>query len=249
MEKSKTKGILIAVIILLILIIAILVCYIVIDKNNSSKEDKSNNEPKVENISSEDKKKEDNNEPKVENISSEDKKEKNNNELKTEKIESRNLTTKELEYFENYFNDSENNGFLITEYNKPKEVNINDVLYSNSIGKDLTQEEEKEYSKLMGWEEPPTQCFKYKKDDINNLLKNKMNISLSDLEIKLNYLYIEKYDAYFDIHGDTNYIPIEVTSGKINDDGLYIINYTMDDEEKTVVMEKSKDNYLFISNT
>lgn len=233
MEK-KTKIIMTIIIVILVLIIAGLVGYIVLDKR-----DEINNEPNREDISSLNKNDKDDDEQTIEEIPSEEK--------------ARKLTKEELKEFEDYFNDFENNGFLVTEYAKPEEVDINYVLYSNSIAEDLSAEEMDEYSNMMGWaselDGPPTQCFKYKKEDINELLKNKMNISLDDLEIKLEYSYISKYDAYFDIHGDTIYMPVEVISGEINNEGLYIIKYTMNEEEKTVTMKKVEDNYLFVSNT
>lgn len=164
------------------------------------------------------------------------------------KVEARALTEKELKEFEEYFNSMENNGFLVATYENPKEVDLGEALYVNSIGKQLTKEEEKDYMNKTHMDEMYTDCTKYEKEDINKLLNEKLGISLNDITTDFTYLYIEKYDAYFNMHGDTNYLYAKCKSGKINEDGLYIIDYEMNNTERTVTMKKNNDKYLFVSN-
>lgn len=166
----------------------------------------------------------------------------------TSMAETRELTEKELKEFEEYFNDMENNGFLVATYENPKEIDLDEVLYVNSIGKELTKQEENDYMHRMNIEEMYTDCTKYPKSDINNLLKEKLGISLNDVKTDFTYVYMQKYDAYFNMHGDTNYLPVKCTSGIINNYGMCIVNYKMDTTERTVTMKKENDKYIFVSN-
>ena len=65
----------------------------------------------------------------------------------------------------------------------------------------------------VGWEEWYTGATRFKRSDVEALLQKKLGISLSDLTKDIDMLYIEKYDAYYHAHSDTQYQPVEVLSG------------------------------------
>lgn len=168
------------------------------------------------------------------------------------------LSDTELNYFTNYFNDASNNGFLLCSYSEPEQINLNDVLYngagvSGAINVQNT-EERSEYLKESGNEEIFAVLIKLTSQQIDNLLEQKANVKLSSVTKKLNWIYIDKYDAYYTQHGDSNYTKFRCTDGYKKDDGTYVINCNAQDELAavyacTVTLNKEGNSYKFVANT
>lgn len=70
------------------------------------------------------------------------------------------------------------------------------------------------------------------------------------------FYYIPKYNAYYLEHGDTNHWGIDsCNSGKIDENGNYVVNCTLMDYSKEsagtnikTTLKKVDDNFVFISN-
>lgn len=63
------------------------------------------------------------------------------------------------------------------------------------------------------------------------------------------FIYLEEYDAYYLLHGDTNFQRCTVTSLKQNEDGTIALTYEQESGEKGIVTLKgSKGSYQFVSN-
>lgn len=223
-EKNTNKGLTILIVILILIIIG-LTGYIVYDKLNETDDKDKIPEVTKPNISRE------------------------------EKIEARDLTSEELNYFKEYFNKIGINGFLTQEFNDIKDIDLF-ILFYNGIGKQetLTDEEQNEILKINGLEEMYTEVKKISDDDIKDFLK--VNAGLNHVKgstIK-NFTYLSKYDAYYNMHGDTSFIEVDsCTSGRIDENGNYILNCKFNDNiydnmQTETTLKKSGNNYIFISN-
>jgi len=95
--------------------------------------------------------------------------------------------------------------------------------------------------------------IKIKRADANALLLEKCGLSLQDFGDTLYFFdYVESYDAYYIMHGDTNYSHITVVDGMIDQNNNYVVNYYLTDFCKliyTVTLRKTDKGYQFISNT
>lgn len=167
------------------------------------------------------------------------------------------LSEERLTEIETYLNAIEINGFVsMNEYSCPEEVSLFDALYDGAgigVGSwEWTDEEVQDYIVAAEWEELYTSVMRFAKADVEALLQKKLGISLADLTRDIDMLYIEKYDAYYHAHSDTQYQPVEVLSGWLEggEGGLYIIDYKIGwgDGKGRVVLKLTKDGYQFVSN-
>ena len=167
------------------------------------------------------------------------------------------LSEERLTEIETYLNAEENNGFVsMNEYSCPEEVSLFDALYGGAgigVGSwEWTEEEVQDYMTAIGWEELYIPVLRFKREDVEALLQKKLGISLADLTKDVDMRYIEKYDAYYHAHSDTQYQPVEVLSGWLEggEGGLYIIDYKIgwNDETGRVTLRSTKDGYQFVSN-
>ena len=167
------------------------------------------------------------------------------------------LSEERLTEIETYLNAIEINGFVsMNEYSCPEEVSLFDALYGGAgigVGSwEWTEEEVQDYMTAIGWEELYIPVLRFKREDVEALLQKKLGISLADLTKDVDMLYIDKYDAYYHAHSDTQYQPVEVLSGWLEggEGGLYIIDYKIGwgDGKGRVVLKLTKDGYRFVSN-
>ena len=90
---------------------------------------------------------------------------------------------------------------------------------------------------------------------MNDILKKYMGISLEETnKVELDSMhYLAEYDAYYCMHGDTNYNRYTMEKGFFNEDGtitlLYKIVSSYRNEPRYIVTLKPVgDGYQFISN-
>ncbi len=234
-KKKSNKG-LIVLIILLLIIIILLSSYIVYDKLNDKESAKKNESEVKENVSKEE-----------------------NKEEQEEKIESRDLTQEELTYFKDHFNKININGFVGQSYSNINDINLFDLLYvgiDEEYGKQLSEEEKQEYLKYSSADEIYTEVTKIEDDALKKFLKENANLDHKKGSYVDGFIYIPKYDAYYYMHGDTNYWGVDsCNSGKIDENGNYIVNCTLMDYSKEsagtnikTTLKKVDDNFVFISN-
>ncbi len=168
------------------------------------------------------------------------------------------LSEERLTEIETMLNAIENNGFVnYNTYSCPEEVSLFNILYDGAdigVGSwEWTDEEVQDYIVAAEWEELYTSVMRFAKTDVEALLQKKLGISIADLTKDIDMLYIEKYDAYYHAHSDTQYQPVEVLSGWLEggEGGLYIIDYKIGwgDGKGRVVLKLTKDGYQFVSNT
>lgn len=170
-----------------------------------------------------------------------------------------NLTKDELDYFTKYFSDINNNGFLLCSYSSPKDINLEDVLYSGA-GCDpkmqpISDAERKAYLKAVGQDDIYLDLHRITTTQINNLLQEKVGIKMSDVKNKLSWTYLKAYDTYYLEQGDTHYCTLTCVSGYKTSDGIYVIecenpnkDYQQSVNNCEVTLKKSGNIYKFQSN-
>lgn len=168
------------------------------------------------------------------------------------------LTPGQRDEIEAFLNDKENNGFVAwNTYSHPEEVSLSWALYDGAgigVGSwEWTDEEKQDYMAAVGWEEWYTGATRFKRSDVEALLQKKLGISLSDLTKDIDMLYMEKYDAYYHAHNDTQYQLIEVENGYIGDDHCVVYYKTRQSESfpyeyRTVILWITEDGYQFAFN-
>ncbi len=168
------------------------------------------------------------------------------------------LTPGQRDEIETFLNDKENNGFVAwNTYSCPEEVSLSWALYDGAgigVGSwEWTDEEKQDYMAAAGWEEMYASATRFVRADIEVLLQKKLGISLSDLTTDIDMLYIEKYDAYYHAHNDTQYQLIEVENGYIGGDCCVVYYRTRQSESfpyeyRTVILWITEDGYQFASN-
>lgn len=170
----------------------------------------------------------------------------------TEFIE-RQLAIDEVQEFEDYLNRIDNYGFMLSMYESPSEVDLEQVLYVGA-GMEMPQMSEAEcqaYLKTTGMEEIYTDVTHLTTAQIESFLQEKLGVSLQDMESEFSWTYVPEYDSYYHQAGDTNWMSWDCVSGRETAEGTYVLkvdcpyDYAYDCE---VTLKEAGDGYQFISN-
>lgn len=174
----------------------------------------------------------------------------------------RSLTEEELQQFTDYVNQNENYGFLLSVYDTPADIVLDELFYSGAgMATERVDDEEIEaYLKETGYEELYTGLTHLTSLQIDTFLQEKTGLSYSQMNHPLTWIYLPEYDTYYWEHGDTNYQSFRCIAGSTADEetfklwfvpeagyegedqsGYHIIPY-----ETTV--KKSSTGYQFVSN-
>lgn len=157
------------------------------------------------------------------------------------------LTQKELEYYTAFVNDMSNNGFLGSKYDRPQDVNLDEVFYNGcGVSGTLTEEERKRVPEIF------TDYTKVTTAQVNEILNKKLGLELKDMTYPLQYLYVEEGDFYFFQHGDTNYMPYTCTEGTWVEDAVLELRCRAEYNEEyyncVVRLKKAGNEMYFVSN-
>ncbi len=171
----------------------------------------------------------------------------------------RELTNEELREFTRWINQGSNYGnygFLLSEYTRPEDVDLDQALYTGA-GVDttpLSPEEEKAYLEITGDEEIYTDCTRMTTEEINGVLEEKLGLDLNKMTQKLTWVYLPDTDAWVWQHGDTNYMNFTCVSGKQTSDDTFELSCVPGDENympypsSRLTLKKHGDGYRFLSN-
>lgn len=175
--------------------------------------------------------------------------------------EKQQLTRDELVEIENFLNNHEVNGFISYNiYNKVSEIDLNGVFYNYGSEEEKNRQEISDYLYTLGQNELMTDLGKVTTTKAQEIYKKYTGYDITKDELKnriTNWTYLEKYDAFYHQHGDTNYNIVACKSGYKSSDGKYYItlNYQDDmyeDQKKydstNLTLKKKGNVYLFISN-
>lgn len=173
------------------------------------------------------------------------------------RVSSENLSEDEIKEFNTVFfnggTDNMNNRMLSSEYDKPEDMDLFQLFYSGIAGEtDLVSKEETALLTELNGEAAYLDIVKVTADEMNDFLVEKTGIQLEETQKKglENFYYLEQYDSYYLVVGDTNFDWCTVTSGVRQSDHRLALEYTKESEggQWRVVLKETDNGYLFISN-
>lgn len=160
---------------------------------------------------------------------------------------------------QDFLNDPVNNGFVGQYYDAPENIQLSAALYDGAgIGvfgtTNWTEQEKQDVLAVTGWDVFHNPPLKLIRSDVENLVKEKLGLSLGEIKTKLEdyWCYIEKYDAYYTMHGDSNLVVISVIETQCDSNGIYSVKYTVpyDVTPTTCLVKllKTDNGFRFLSN-
>ncbi|MGI6752545.1 MAG: M56 family metallopeptidase [Anaerovoracaceae bacterium] len=174
-----------------------------------------------------------------------------------------NLSEDELAYFngDSFFNGDYlniHNQFLSSLYDKPADINLFELFYCGSgLDETITEDElmavMEKFEMTMDLDNLPCPCEKNSSRNMDKILKEYMNITLTDTnQVGLeDFVYLSDYDAYYFFHGDTNYRSnINFSNGEREGDviRLFYSDEFFADGDKVLTLQEKNGRYLFIAN-
>ena len=167
------------------------------------------------------------------------------------------LSEKEITVFNTEFFNGDitnmNNMLLSSEYSQPDEINLFELFY-NGVGGAFGEVSEDELSMLteLCSDAPYLDIIKITANEMDAFLQEKMGISLAETKKTGldSFYYLEQYDSYYLIMGDSFFDWCMVTSGTWESNNKLILKYEKEYEggQWVVILQKTDDGYLFISN-
>ena len=162
-----------------------------------------------------------------------------------------------LAFFKTYFALQENNGFLLSNYSKPSEIDLQQLFYAGAgiASWNISPQEVEAYKAYYNIKELWGGLMKLTTKQINDYLKDKMGLTLADMKgTPMKWLYLKQFDAYYVERSDTNYGFFNCVSGYKTADGTVVVNcqvppgYGQQVDKCEVTLKKVGDKFLFVSN-
>lgn len=146
-----------------------------------------------------------------------------------------------------------NNMMLSSEYDQAENIDLFQLFYNGIDGiTDQVSEEEKALLQELNSEASYLDIAKVTKDEMNAFLEEKLGIRLDETQKNglEKFYYLDQYDSFYLVVGDTNFDWCTVTSGIWKSDNELILEYTKEygDGQWHVVLKKTDNGYLFVSN-
>ena len=173
----------------------------------------------------------------------------------------RQLSDGELQVFTDWIGRSDNYGFLLSVYDTPAGVDLDEIFYCGAgiEQEEVAPEEVEAYLQACGWDEIYTDFEKLTMEQIDAFLQKKTGLSYEQMNGRLRWTYLPAYDAYYAEHGDTNYRAFSCVEGYTTDEQVFklrcrpcdldsagVDGYHVMDYELT--LEKWDEEYRFLSN-
>ena len=173
--------------------------------------------------------------------------------------DSRIATDQEITQIQSFLNDPANNGFVgYHYYTAPEKASPHAIFYDGAgVGTfgtaDWSEQEKKAVLAATGWDTYYNPPLKISRSEVEQVLHEKLGLSSKELETNLNesFCYVEAYDSYYMMHGDTNSTFISVTRGRVEPNDMYVVEYTFDsvsEEHGVVTLLKTNSGFQFVSN-
>lgn len=175
-----------------------------------------------------------------------------------ELMEGEELSEEELSQIQNFLNQSDSNGFVMSSYRTPDKIDWMQVFYTGSGLKncDYPQEALDEYLSIIKKDSVEYDLLALSGEDVRALVEAKTGITDFELS-KTGYTYIEEYDVLFDQVSDTNYVKAICEKGVRNGELIQVSVYGETDRigrvgsyRRITLIETgdSKNPYHFYSN-
>lgn len=167
------------------------------------------------------------------------------------------LSEKEIQMFnEGFFNvmtSNMNNMLLTSAYEKPEEIDLFSLFY-NGIGGgtvDITKDEIALLTTLDS-QAPYLDIVKVTAVEMDTFLQEKLGVALENTQKKglENFYYLEQYDSFYLVAGDTNFDWCRVTSGNWWPESIVSLEYEKesDNSKWIVTLQKTERGFQFVSN-
>lgn len=157
----------------------------------------------------------------------------------------------EVLFFDTFFEDRGNWGFLCSEYEKPQNINLDELYYAGAGLEQHSMEEEERaaYEEASGWR-IQYDMIRLNTSQINQHLQEKTGLTLEQMNTKLeNWVYLPDYDCYYFQVSDTNNMFDECTEVIHLDSNTVQVKYNRIDRRSGVVtLKKQGGGYLFLAN-
>ncbi len=146
-----------------------------------------------------------------------------------------------------------NNMFLSSEYNRPEEIDLLQLFYNGIEGvTDEVSEDEKSLLRELDEQAPYLDIVKVTADEMDIFLQENLGIGLEDTQKTGldSFYYLEEYDSYYLVVGDTNFDWCTVLSGTRESGDALTLEYEKEYEEGRwlVTLRKTDSGYRFVSN-
>lgn len=145
-----------------------------------------------------------------------------------------------------------NNMLLSSEYGKPEEIDLFELFYGGMGQWDQESEEELALLSELDSDAAYLDVVKVTSGEMDAFLREKLGIGLAETQkIGLDsFYYLEDYDSYYLVTGDTNFKWCNVVSGTWEGKDQLTLEYEKEDEEGRwlVTLRKTDEGYLFVSN-
>ncbi len=167
------------------------------------------------------------------------------------------LSEDEIQMFNTeFFNggtDNMNNMLLTSEYEKPEQIDLFQLFYNgiSSATEQITTEEIFLLT-LLDSQAPYLDIAKITINEMDAFLQENLGITLKTAQ-KIgieNFYYLERYNSFYVVRGDTNFDWCTITSGKWQSDDILLLEYEKeyDSAKWAVTLRKIENGYQFISN-
>lgn len=163
----------------------------------------------------------------------------------------------DLESMEALFNSPQNNGLLLSVFDDASDIDLSQIFYNGAdITNSVTEDERELYCQTLGIDSIPLDMTKITTAQANDFLVKWLGIGLSEINTSLadydGWVYLEDYDAYYFLHGDTNYQELDFISGEVSADQKQIsVVYSLGEpaEYRTAAVKMNDDGgCVLISN-
>ena len=170
------------------------------------------------------------------------------------------LSEDECGELEKFINGIGNYGFLLSIYEKPQDLDADQVFFAGAgLELSVPEEEEREAYLEETGEDKAVNLFRLGATQVNDYLQYRAGVSMDELSHKPDWVYLEDYDAYYLCHGDeeTNVCKFEVIDAAVQGD-FYRVHYRARREAPDldgwhipvyeVILKKNGDSYRFCAN-
>lgn len=137
-----------------------------------------------------------------------------------------------LEMLQSYLNEDSSYGFLLSSYDIPEEIDLNQVFYSGAgyEQKELTKKEKELLLQRIPQDEIRTPVVKVTDEQVDTLLRQKAGITYDEAKKSFKeedgWEHIGRMEAWYALRGDTNRMYAQCTDAWQQGD-LYIIHYRL----------------------
>ena len=137
-----------------------------------------------------------------------------------------------LEMLQNYLNEDSSYGFLLSSYDIPEEIDLNQVFYSGAgyEQKELTKKEKELLLQRIPQDEISTPVVKVTDEQVDTLLRQKAGITYDEAKKSFKeedgWEHIGRMEAWYALRGDSNRMYAQCTDAWQQGD-LYIIHYRL----------------------